>query len=171
METGAGLADADFGSEGNFDAVLGGDIADDPLGEDQMIGHDIDGFEVQFDFELFQAGSVAEGDGADFGVAVFDVNAHRSEMMQDLVVHIIKFGEGFAFVVVFLGLGGEHVILGFVKDIIFEFAEGREVNAGFFDEFLMSHSDNVFGGDVGGMVSGVIVVAKHIQGGPFGERI
>ena len=75
METAAGLAAGDFGSEGYIKAVLVGEVADDPFGENELICSILHIGDEELYFILL-INLVAEGEVAHFGVAVLDETAH-----------------------------------------------------------------------------------------------
>ena len=169
MHTGTGFADGDFGSKGDIQTALVGQVADDPFGDGELFGGIFGVGRQEFDFVLLIDFAV-EGEVTDFGVTVFDQTAGLRDVVHAQLTEFAEFGIGSGFVITFLVDSGEALIIG-SDDVVFQFAHGLEFQTGALAESFAGFVQSVFRGAGQRFAVFVEERAEHIQGRQFAERV
>ena len=93
VEATACLAARNLGSEGHIKTIMVGEVADNPFGENELVGSILHVGNQKFDFILF-INLIIEGEVTHFGVAVLDQTAHLRDVEHALGAELLKLGEG-----------------------------------------------------------------------------
>ena len=139
----AGLPGGDFGSEGHIESFLISKIANDPLGNNQLVGCLTHGNGQEFDFSLF-IDQIVLHKIAYFGVAIFDLTSSTGNVVHALHTEIIGFGEGCRFVIRTLVYCRIAFFVG-LNDVVFQFSHCFEIHACGLFESACCFDERLFG--------------------------
>ena len=169
VHAGSRLARRDLRRECDVVSILEGEIADDPLGDGELVGGIFRRTWEEFDFILL-VGHAVKREVADFRMAVFDQTARLGDVEHALLAEFVEFGVWGRFMVSALVGGGEERRF-WRDDIVFEFAHGLKLHSRLFFELFARLVERVFGGTGKWFAVFVEERAQHAERGQFRERI
>ena len=169
MHAAAGLADDDLRRECDVVALLVAEVADDPLGHEQLVGALICWHGEELDLVLLIAEAVL-GEVAHLGVAVLDAAATLGDELHAARTEVVGLGEGSRLVVALLVRGGEGGIVGF-DDVVLQLAHGLEFHARDFVEGLHGLSERMLRCGGQRLAVAVEVVAEQAECRDLLERV
>ena len=124
----AGLAHGDFGGEGDIQAALVGQVADDPFGQQQLVGGGVHRIRQEL-YLVLLVNLAVQGKVAHLAVAVFDLAAGFGHQHHAFAAEVVQFCERLALVVALL-VGGGEILRGGHYHIVFQLAHRLEFQSG-----------------------------------------
>ena len=169
VETTARLACGNLRGEGHIQAVFVSEVADNPFGQHQLVGGILHVRNQELYFVLF-VNLVIQREVAHFGVAVFDLAAHLSDIKHALGTELLELGERCGFMVTFL-VGCLVQFLFVANDVVFQFAHCLEFHARHFLERLDRLAENIFWGVFHRETVLIEIGTEERKGGDGGEGV
>ncbi len=165
----AGLSGGNLRGEGDVVAHLIGQVADNPLGNHQLVGRVLGLHGQELNLVLLVNHAV-DGEVAHLGVAVLNLSAGLCDVGHALGAELVELGVWGRFVIALLVCGGEHLLVR-SDDVILQLAHGLELHARHAVEGLASLAQGVLGRAFQQFAVLVEVGAEHGQGGDFGKGV
>ena len=169
MEAAAGLADGDLRGEGDIDAVLVGQRADDPLGDEQLVGRSLEVGGQELDLVLFVHQSLLR-EVAHLRVAVLDLTARLGNVLHGAHTELGRLVEGRGLVVAPL-VGRKKEILLRADDIELQFAHDVEIETRHTAQLFVRTAQRLLGSHVEGLAVLGVVAAQDVERGDFAEGV
>ena len=143
MHARTGLTSGNFRCEGNVHTHLIGQVANNPLGNHQLISGFFYGYGQEFNFVLLVNQSVL-AKITHLRVSVFNLSAGLSDVRHAKRAEVVCFSIGHRLVVTALVNSGEHLLVG-CYHVIFQFAHSMKFHTRNLAESLSSLGQGVFG--------------------------
>ena len=169
MEAAAGLADGDLRGEGDIDAVLVGQRADDPLGDEQLVSRSLEVGRQELDLVLFVHQSLLR-EVAHLRVAVLDLAARLGDVLHGAHAELGRLVEGRGLMVAPL-VGRKEEILLRADDIELQFAHNVEIKTRHAAQLFVCTAQRLLGSHVEGLAVLGVVAAQDVERGDFAEGV
>ena len=170
VHTAAGLADSDFGSKGDGDAVAVSQRAHNPFGYDQLVGGILKIGRQKLNLVLL-VHRVAHGEIAHLAVAVFDKSSALGNKFHSLGAVVLELAERTRLVVAAL-VGGQIVLLLRSDSIVFQLAHNLKLHTvGSLAEGLASLVQRILGCHLEGLAVLGVEVAQDVERRYLGKGV